>query len=273
MIPGSDIAPALLVAVLYLALFGTVELIGRRTGIDPELTRKAVHIGAGLVALSFPVIFRSHLTVLVLAALFGTLLFAARRLRLLPSVHGVKRDTVGELLYPVAVYGTLLLATRTATPSFYTICVLLLAVGDGLAGVVGTRVASPGYRVAGGRKSLAGSLTFFVVALGAIAGTLIATGDQPAHAALVASVAGLLITGLEAISTHGSDNITVSLGGWCVLAITTARTTAELAGDLVMLVVTGAILLALLGRARFGVVGGIAGALVAFTAWMLVAAR
>lgn len=270
MIPASDIPPALLVAALYIGLFGTFEMIGRRSSIDPELTRKGVHIGAGMIALAFPALFASHLSVLVLGALIGLFLFAARRLKLLPSVHGVSRVTVGELLYPVAIYGTLLLTTLTRTPELYTVCVLLLAIGDGLAGIVGSRIESPAYRVAGGSKSLAGSLTFFIVAVAVIAWTLAANGDASGHALLVAVVSALLITGIEAISTHGTDNVTVAIGGWLVLSVMTARTSMELAGDLALLVAVATLLLAALGRARFGVVGGIAASLVAFGAWMLV---
>jgi phytol kinase len=271
MIPASDIPPALLVGVLYVALFGAFELIGRRSTVDAELTRKGVHIGAGLIALSFPVLFATHLTVLALAVLFAGALYVARRAKLLPSVHAVDRVTVGELLYPVGVYGTLLLSARTDTLPFYTICVLFLALADGLAGLVGTRVRSRSYRVPGGTKSLAGSLTFFGVAFIAVAATLIVDGTAPGRSLLIAAVTSLLVTGLEAISTHGTDNITVSLGGWCVLAVTTARATSDLATDLVALVVIGAALLALLGRARrYGVAGAIAASLAAFAAWILV---
>jgi phytol kinase len=274
MIPASDIPSAVLVAALYLALFGTFELIGRRSTIDPELTRKGVHIGSGLIALTFPALFASHLSVLVLGILFGALLYTARRLHLLPSVHGVSRVTVGELLYPVAVYGSLLLSTRARTPHLYTICVLLLALADGLAGIVGTRVASATYRVPGGTKSLAGSLAFFVVALLSITSVLAANDASVGSPLLVALVTALLLTGVEAISTHGTDNVTVALGGWCVLMLTTARTTAQLAGDLVVLVVVATLLLSLLGRVRrIGVAGGIAASLVAFGAWMLVSPR
>lgn len=270
MIPASDILPALLVAASFVALFVTFELVGRRGTVDPEMTRKGVHIGAGAIALSFPALFDSHLTVLLLGALFGIALFVARRLRLLPSVHGVARVTVGELLYPVAVYGTLLLTEVTGTPQLYTICILLLALGDGLAGIVGTNVRSRRYRVPGGTKSLAGSLAFFVVALASIATTLIVTGHPTQHALLVAVICALLITGVEAISTHGTDNITVALGGWCVLALTLERTTAELVGDLVVLIAVATLLLAVLGRVRgVGVAGAILAALVGFGAWML----
>jgi hypothetical protein len=163
------------------------------------------------------------------------------------------------------------LTTLTATPQLYTICILMLALGDGLAGIVGTRTHSRIYSIPGGVKSIGGSLTFLIVAAISVVGTLVAGGMPLSRALLVAAVSAPLVTGLEAIAAHGVDNITVALGGWCVLTVSLGRTNSQLVADLALLLGAAMILLGLLGRVRrIGVAGAIIASLATYGAWILV---
>lgn len=269
----SQIGAALLVTALYAALFAAMELWRRRRPVAAEITRKGVHVGGGMIALALPALFDTHWPVLVLGSLLTAALLAARRRSLLPAVQMVERSTVGEILYPTAIYLAFLSSALTAAPHRYVMAILILALGDGAAGLVGERFGRHRYRVAGGAKSLEGSATFLAVVAAIVTTTLIiSVDDAPLHALLVGLVVGLVAAGIEAISTHGLDNITVTLGSWGMLAVTERRGVDELLLDLVVaVVVTGVVILLSRGRQARWVTGIVGGALLLYGVWMLAA--
>src|SRR6185295_19452360 len=125
---GHEILYALVVVVAYSALFISVEMTGRRWTIDVELTRKAAHLGAGLIALPFPWVFQSPWTIVILAVPFALALIIVRRTNMLRSVQGVARISDGEILYPIAIALTLLTCAYLGLPYAYVCAILLLAV-------------------------------------------------------------------------------------------------------------------------------------------------
>ena len=90
------------------ALMLAVRTAQRRVGMNPELARKTVHVGMGLICRSFPWLFRSALPVWTLA---GIAVLALGLVRLLPALKGqfgevlggVQRRSWGEILFPVSV--------------------------------------------------------------------------------------------------------------------------------------------------------------------------
>ncbi|MDB5036346.1 MAG: hypothetical protein JWQ98_3587 [Chlorobi bacterium] len=229
----SEALSALLTAVLYLGLFVGVEIWSRRRHPDSETSRKLVHFGGGMIALLFPTLFQLHWSVLALAVAFFAMLIVTKRFGNLQSVQGVERGTVGEIIYPLAIWSALFLSTLAGGPAIYRIIVLILAVADALAGLVGKRFGRHRYMVAGGSKSVEGSATFFIATAAIIWGGLPASGfaegvhgaadpmGRPAEIAMMftAILVALLLTGVEAVSSRGIDNITVPLAAWCLLAL------------------------------------------------------
>ncbi|MEO5931065.1 MAG: hypothetical protein ABIR47_14105 [Candidatus Kapaibacterium sp.] len=249
---GSEALSALLTAALYLALFIGVEIWSRRRHPDPETSRKLVHFGGGMIALLFPELFQSHWSVLALAVAFFGLLIITKRSGKLQSVQGVERGTVGEIIYPLAIWLTLFLSTIAGGPDIYRIIVLILAVADALAGLVGKRFGRHRYLVAGGSKSVEGSATFFIVTAVIIWGgfrllledvgrnvhgaTGVVSREWEINLALTAILVALLLTGVEAVSSKGLDNITVPLFAW-VLLILVIYDNSRLLPDIVALII------------------------------------
>lgn len=194
------VLPLLGTTVGLLSLFAASEFV-RRHGLPAETTRRLVHItGAGTTAL-FP--FYLRLREVVVLAIAFTLFLGWTRLRgSLKSVHAVTRPTLGAVVFPI---GLLLAAVAVwPHPAAFSYAALMLAFADPAASVLGQRFASLSWPVAGGRKSVLGSMTFFAVAAALGSAFALAAGNGALLA--VVGVAAVL-TGVEAMLGYGLDNL------------------------------------------------------------------
>lgn len=201
----------------WLALLATLAIqVRRRWNGQREWSRKLVHIGTGMVVLIAWALGIDRLIALPAAAVITLLAAWNHRLRILPAIEDVGRPSYGTVAYGAST--TLLLALFWPEhPAAVASGVMVMAWGDGLAGLVGPALSSPSWSVFGQRKSVAGTLTMASASLGVL--LLI---DQIAQAqglgspplpALVAMVA--IATALEQVATLGMDNFTVPIvTGW-----------------------------------------------------------
>lgn len=198
---------AWLAAVLLTAL-----AVRRRWPQQKEWSRKVVHIGTGAVVLlawAFAIPRGLALGAAALVTL-GTAL--NHRFRLLPAVEDVGRHSYGTIAYGASI--TILLALFwPQQPLPVAAGVLVMACGDGLAGLVGPQIQSPRWQLFGQTKSLAGTaamaLTSWLV-LALLIG--VAQGTGAAAPSLVAAAAiAIAATGLEQLSGFGFDNLSVPL--------------------------------------------------------------
>ncbi len=95
-------AVALLASVLAL-----VSSFGKRLKLQPEVSRKLIHVSLGLGSLAFPWLFQAFWEVAATCGL-SLLLFAVVRSRrgregIGSGLHGVKRDSYGDLLFALSV--------------------------------------------------------------------------------------------------------------------------------------------------------------------------
>jgi len=138
------------------------------------------------------------------------------RFRLLPAIEDVGRASYGTIAYGASIT-LLLLLFWPGHPTAVAAGVLVMAVGDGLAGLLGPLLASPSWRIWGQRKSIVGT---GAMALGSLAMLLlvrqlaVAAGlPHPGPAALLA-IATVAVA-LEQVAVMGLDNFTVPLAtGW-----------------------------------------------------------
>ena len=218
MIEPAKIFLAVSVVLSNAALFVVAELWKRSGTAAPEATRKLVHIGAGLLALPLPWIFRTHVPILVMAVVFTLTLVLTRKRGHLRSVHGVDRSSLGELIYPTAIYLTFLLTGDVEHRALYPIPILALALADACSGLVGMRHGRRIFRVLGEKRSLEGSLAFFLCCTATtFAMLLLSTDIAPVTALGFAGIVGLCGAAIESISIYGTDNITVPVGVSLVL--------------------------------------------------------
>ena len=197
-----------LVAVAtWLAVLAAMAHLLRRWRPDqPEWSRKVVHLGAGLV---LPMAWVANIprSIALAAALLATILTAVnQRTRLLPGLESVNRHSYGTVAYGLSI----LLLLWWGWPQQAAVVVaagLVMAFGDGLAGVLGPACPSPGWSVLGQRKSLLG--TACVALTAAVVGWML-FGGQLGLGQLLGL--GAAAAALEQISVLGVDNLLLPLG-------------------------------------------------------------
>ena len=182
-----------------------------------ELSRKIVHIGTGAV-IPMAWWFAIPAPIAIPFAGFVTLATAInQRWRLIPAVEDVDRNSYGTIAYGLAITALLMLFWPSR-PDAVCAGVLVMACGDGLAGLIGSAVTSPRWSVAGQTKSLAGTTTMLMVSFGVMLALSI-TGGSGANWT-VALLLSVVATGLEQLSPAGIDNLSVPLVVGCLWAAT-----------------------------------------------------
>jgi uncharacterized protein (TIGR00297 family) len=191
-------------------------------GWPDEVTRKSVHVATGVLIFFAPAFFPRAGAVVLIAAVFVAVNAAAYARGWLRAVHHSPRKSYGTVYYPLAL---LLLAIPLwdSAPGIVVTGILVMALGDGAAGIVGETVRAPRlYHVTADRKSLEGSAAMLAGTLAALIAGVLVHGDRGPFSAAYLSDAPLLLpvtlfsialfaTAWEAASSRGLDNLTVPL--------------------------------------------------------------
>lgn len=218
------LSPYIGIGVIVVSLLGMLVLLRyckTRYQWQPESTRKLAHIGLGLASLSYPFLFHENWPVLVLGALAIGTLSALRwvpffRAHVGPVVHDVNRASGGELYFPIAATALFLLAKGDTI--LYLIPILTLTVADTVAALIGLSYGKTPFGDDGARKSIEGSIAFFLVAfLASHIPLLLFTDTGRVESLLIGLTMGVLLMLLEAIAWRGLDNLFIPLGGFLLL--------------------------------------------------------
>jgi phytol kinase len=239
----------------------------------PEVSRKLLHVGMGVVTLSFPWLFASTWPVWVLSAVSVLLLAATRtpsalQRRLGGVIDTVERSSLGDIYFPIGVASIFQLSHRD--PVLYGIPVLLLTVADATAALIGTFYGKTRYDAVEGTKSAEGSLAFFLVAfLSTHVVLLLCTDTGRVESLLLGLTVGLLVMMIEAVAWKGLDNLLVPLGGFLLLTGYMHLSVATLATLFGATVVWVAFVFALRGRSTLNDAAMIGAALVGYLSWTI----
>jgi phytol kinase len=193
-------------------LSGLALLVRSRWPQQREWSRKVVHIGAGLV---LPLAWGFGLSRWIAAPAAGVVTLLAllnHRRRILPAIEDIDRPSYGTVGYGASITLLLLLGWPAQAAA---VCagVLVMAFGDGLAGLIGPIWASPSWTVLGQRRSLLGTTVMGAASLATLAALAAFCRAQGLAApelgalALIAAVAALV----EQLAIGGLDNLTVPL--------------------------------------------------------------
>lgn len=216
----------IVLAFIYLIGIGLLlvfnELNYRRLNLKGELTRKFAHFAATLATVPFPYIFDSHWYVLVLALLFAGVLWLTQHIKSLKSIHDIERKSVGSYLLPLAIYLSFYLSVQLEWKLLHVLPMLILAVSDPAAALLGLNVQKFNGRIKvfGHRleKTWLGSAAFFssafVISLIALYFNRELFDFKTFY---VAGTVALATTLAELISWRGSDNLSIPLAAMLML--------------------------------------------------------
>ncbi len=201
------------VVVLWLAVVVVTALAVRhRWPQQREWSRKVVHIGTGPVVLLAWGLEIARWVALPAAIAVTAATAINHRFRLLPAVEDVGRHSYGTIAYGASI-ALLLALFWPSQPLAVAAGVLVMAIGDGLAGLIGPQLNSPRWRLFGQGKSLAGTLA---MALGALAVLTLLHSTALIQGLGAPSLPNLMLiaaiaTALEQLSAFGIDNLSVPL--------------------------------------------------------------
>lgn len=211
---------------LLAAMFGVLKLYEVTLKPHPEVLRKLMHVGTGLVVLTFPWIFHHRWPPVVLSAIGAMTLLAVRFLPMLKSrlggvLTGVSRLSWGEIYYPLAVGILWLLAWKEDYAKIlFVVPMLIMTLADATAALVGIAYGRLRYITSDGLKSAEGSIAFFAIAfLSVHVPLLLFTDVGRPQTLLIATIIGLLAMLLEAIAWRGLDNLLIPIGAYAFLKL------------------------------------------------------
>jgi phytol kinase len=211
-----------LTGIFLLLIFN--EMVYRRLGLTGEVTRKFAHFTATLSTLSFPFLFTDHWYVFALAVIFFTLLLFSKKTRHLDSINKIDRVSAGSYLLPVSIYITFLISSLTGDRLLYILPILVLAISDPAAGLLGVNVKRFNHRITifslTLHKTWLGSAAFFISSFFISVLVLYYTRLQfDAVTFGVSFAVAVVSTIIEMFSTRGYDNLFIPAGVILVLLV------------------------------------------------------
>ena len=186
------------------ALIGGVEVTKRTFSLSSNITRRITHIGAALIAAAAP-LFLSKIFIVTACLLFAVVMFFARRMPFLSSIHSIERRSLGDVFLPLGeAISALIFLPHSVTAFQYG--VLVMGISDALAGLIGERYGKHTVRLFGNRRSLEGSATFLI-------STLIITAFFAPVFDFQILVVALVLTSVEFFMLYGLDNLVLPILG------------------------------------------------------------
>ncbi len=203
------------------AVIGLAEGLRRWRGYGSGFTRKIIHIGVGMMSWFIPFLFTSAWPFVLACAAFMVINLIDWRYGLIGSMQSKHRSNLGTVYFPFAAAVVALIFWEQ--PPLMVAALMPLTWGDGMAPVIGEKYGHRFYQVYTSRRTLEGSLAFFVagfaftwLALWLMPGLPAIT---PMGAILPALVVMAVTTLVEAVSIWGLDNLAVTAVAIVILGL------------------------------------------------------
>ena len=190
-------------------IFCLASLCRQKLPNQKELTRKIVHIGTGPI-IPFAWWFEVPKEIAIpIASIITIILFVNYRYRLVPSIEDIERKSFGTIAYGLSIT-LLIILFWPENAAAVSAGVLVMALGDGFAGLIGKKVNSKSWKILDQKKSIAGTLTMTITTGIVLIGITLIT-NTPFNMIKILLVTFLAVA-LEQLSFRGIDNLTVPLG-------------------------------------------------------------
>ena len=215
----NDVYLFLIYSIALIGVMLVAELAYRFLHLPVEWSRKIAHVGAGIVALTYPKYIDNHLVVLALTLSFTLILFISKKLKLFPSIFAIERKSYGELFFVWSTWLLFVLFQVTNQVIYFLLPFAIVVFADPAAALVGQSFPIKNYAIKGHQKSLTGSLSFFLISLFLTVLFVPALNVDSINFWLFAVFFAIMITIVEAVSSKGLDNLTIPLAAILLLKL------------------------------------------------------
>jgi phytol kinase len=201
------------------ALVLIAEILWEQRKLKGEYLRKLIHISGGTFIAFWPWFMSwGAIQVLGVLALLGFLI--NRELKLFNFLGRLKRISSGEIFFSLAI---IICATLTTSKVFFAVSILMVALADGLAAVMGTAYGLHRwkYTIYGHTKTLIGSMTFWIVAILILGAGLLFAHDSISFNNYILIIFALppVLTTVENFSVYGLDNLVLPVVTLVILQV------------------------------------------------------
>lgn len=195
-------------SIIYIALvFLTSKLLEKK---GKEMSRKYIHIMLCNIWFIFMYFFDNWIVAAILPAIFVVINALSYKYNIIKIMEREnKKEGIGTVYYAISLTILSIVTFYFNKPILGLAGVLIMGYGDGLAAVVGQKVKSKEYKVFGGTKSIAGTITMLIVSF--LISSLIFMYLGTEALILKSIIIAVIGTIVEAVSVKGLDNITVPL--------------------------------------------------------------
>lgn len=205
-------------------LLAIAELCHRFLSISTDITRKIIHVGAGMWVLGILWLFDNWQIGIIPFASFIGINYLLYRDRLIKAMDS-DESSPGTVYFAISVTLLFMLLWRPGSihdqVAVAVAGTMTMTWGDAFAALIGKGFGKHQYQVWQSTRSWEGSLTMFVVSVTVIflvlmllPGSLLSPLTLPwsvIPALIIALIGGIFATLVEAISPRGTDNLTVPL--------------------------------------------------------------
>ncbi|MCU7843907.1 MAG: hypothetical protein KZQ93_08720 [Candidatus Thiodiazotropha sp. (ex Monitilora ramsayi)] len=263
----------LVVMAALSSAFLALRLLEKHASPHPEVLRKLMHVLMGLVTATFPWLFNESWPVLLLAGGSVAVLILVRSgVSVAGSVkgvlHGVERTSWGELLFPLSVAAVFLLAD--GEPLLYSVPILILALADAVAALIGVYYGQIQFTTLEGSKSIEGSFAFFIVTFLCVhIAVLLFTDAGRIESLLIGLLMGIVVMMFEAVAWRGLDNLFIPVASFALLKSYLKLDAGALSVSLMVIVLLGVFLLMWRRRSTLDDSALIGAGLVAYGSWAI----
>ncbi|MDZ7370311.1 MAG: phosphatidate cytidylyltransferase [candidate division KSB1 bacterium] len=210
---------ALILSYLYaLSLLISMEKIGKSRGWSPFVTRKLIHIGAGMWVWPTVLLFENWYIGVLPFFTFIFLNYFFHRQKTFSLMDGAD-SSLGTVYFAFSIFTLFLLFWRNA-PHTHQLPIamastMVLTWGDAFAAIIGYKKGKHTYTIFGHKKTLEGSLAFFLVSIAALFATLFLSflystaAFIPAKILFASLITSAIATFFEAVSPYGTDNLLI----------------------------------------------------------------
>lgn len=195
----------LFIAIVMLAA-GVLEKAGK------EATRKFIHIMVSNWWIIAMIFFTTPVYAAIMPAVFIIVNYLSHKFKIIKMIEREKGedDSLGTVYYAISLTILALLTFGSMKEPLIGLAgIFTMGYGDGLAAIIGKKVKSYKYEISNSIKSVAGSLTMFIISL--LINGLILMFLGASYWLIKAIIIAIIATFTEAVSAKGTDNITVPL--------------------------------------------------------------